>query len=159
MSTSRPITEKISRIVYSLISLSLGIISITMIFSALHGVWDSLHEPTLLTKALLDAVGFIVIGTAVFDVSRFLMEEEVLKVHGEETSMKQRTTLIKFLVIIVIAVSLEALVFVFSAAKKDISLLVYPTFLLLTAVMLVIGLGVYQKLTQGEKYPAIKIKQ
>ncbi|HEO98933.1 MAG TPA: general glycosylation protein [Epsilonproteobacteria bacterium] len=78
------------------------------------------------------------------------MEEEVFKVHGEETITKQRTTLIKFLVIIIIAVSLEALVFVFSAAKKDISLLVYPTFLLLTAVMLVIGLGFYQKMTRTE---------
>lgn len=151
MNTSKPITEKISRTVYALISLSLGIISIAMIVSALYDIWASLHEPTLLTKSLLDAVGFIVIGTAVFDVSRFLMEEEVFKVHDEVTSNKQRTTLIKFLVIIIIAVSLEALVFVFSAAKKDISLLVYPTFLLLTAVMLVIGLGFYQKMTREDK--------
>jgi Na+/proline symporter len=150
MNTSKSISEIISRTVYGLISLSLGLISLTMIGSALYDIWTSLHEQTLLTKALLDAVGFIVIGTAVFDVSRFLMEEEVFKVHDEETSLKQRTTLIKFLIIIIIAVSLEALVFVFSAAKKDISLLVYPTFLLLTAVMFVIGLGVYQKMTREE---------
>ncbi len=151
MNTSKVITERVSRTVYGLISLSLGLISLTMIVSAIYDIWASLHEHTLLTKALLDAVGFIVIGTAVFDVSRFLMEEEVFKVHGEDTSMKQRVTLIKFLVIIIIAVSLEALVFVFSAAKKDISLLVYPTFLLLTAVMFVIGLGVYQKMTRQEQ--------
>ncbi|MEJ2414405.1 MAG: general glycosylation pathway protein [Sulfurimonas sp.] len=150
MSTKKLISEKISQTVYGIISLSLGLISLTMIGSALYDIWASLHEKTLLTKALLDAVGFIVIGTAVFDVSRFLMEEEVFKVHGEETIMKQKTTLVKFLIIIIIAVSLEALVFVFSAAKKDISLLVYPTFLLLTAVMFVIGLGVYQKMTREE---------
>jgi len=151
VNTSKYISEKISGTVYSIISLSLGLISLTMIGSALYNIWTSLHEPTLLTNSLLDAVGLIVIGTAVFDVSRFLLEEEVLKVHGEETSIKQRTTLVKFLVIITVAVSLEALVFVFTAAKKDISLLVYPTFLLLTAVMLVIGLGTYQKLTREER--------
>lgn len=151
MNISKLITERISRTVYGLISLSLGIISLTMIVYALYDIWASLHEKTLLTKALLDAVGFIVIGTAIFDVSRFLMEEEVFKVHGEETAIKQRVILIKFLVIIIIAVTLEALVFVFSSAKKDISLLVYPTFLLLTSVMLVIGLGVYQKMTLEEK--------
>ena len=151
MGISKLITDKISRTVYGLISLSLGIISLAMIVSSLYSIWISLHEQMLFTKALLDAVGFIVIGTAIFDVSRFLMEEEVFKVHGEETSMKQRMILIKFLVIIIIAISLEALVFVFSAAKKDISLLVYPTFLLLTAVMLVIGLGVYQRMTKEEK--------
>lgn len=151
MNASKFITEKISRTMYGLISLSLGLISLAMIVSSLYDIWTSLHEQTLLAKALLDAVGFIVIGTALFDVSRFLMEEEVFKVHGQETGMKQRVTLIKFLVIIIIAVSLEALVFVFSAAKKDISLLVYPTFLLLSAVMLVIGLGAYQKMTREEQ--------
>ena len=151
MNSSKHISEKISGAVYGLISLSLGLISLTMIGAALYDIWTSLHEKELLTKALLDAVGFIVIGAAVFDVSRFLLEEEVFKIHGEETSLKQRTTLIKFLVIITIAVSLEALVFVFTAAKEDISLLVYPTFLLLTAVMLVVGLGVYQKMTREEQ--------
>jgi putative Mn2+ efflux pump MntP len=151
MYASKHISEKISAAVYALISLSLGLISLAMIGSALYDIWMSLHEKTLLTKALLDAVGFIVIGTAVFDVSRFLLEEEVFKVHGDESSLKQRTTLIKFLVIITIAVSLEALVFVFTAAKKDISLLIYPSFLLLTAVMLVIGLGIYQKMTREEQ--------
>jgi hypothetical protein len=136
---------------YTLISLSLGLISLTMIGSGLYNIWLSIYENVQLTTALLDAVGLIVIGTAVFDVSRFLIEEEVFKVHGDETNMKQRTTLIKFLVIIIIAVLLEALVFVFSSAKKDISLLVYPTFLLLTAVFLVIGLGVYQKMTREEQ--------
>lgn len=151
MKTKKLISEKISQSVYALISLSLGFISVTMIGSSLYDIWTSLHEQKLLTKSLLDAVGFIVIGTAVFDVSRFLMEEEVFKVHDEDTIIKQRKTLIKFLIIIIIAVSLEALVFVFSAAKKDISLLVYPTLLLLTAVMFVIGLGVYQKMTLEEK--------
>jgi putative Mn2+ efflux pump MntP len=58
---------------------------------------------------------------------------------------------LKFLVIIAIAVSLEALVFIFDAGKKDISNLIYPTFLLIAAVLVVVGLGVYQKLTQKEE--------
>ncbi len=151
MKNKKLITERISQTAYAIISFALGFISLTMIGSAFYNIWLSLHEQVLLTKALLDAVGLIVIGTAVFDVSRFLVEEEVIKVHGEETGKQQRATLIKFLVIIIIAVFLESLVFVFSAAKTDISLLVYPTFLLLTAVMLVIGLGVYQRITREEE--------
>lgn len=46
--------------------------------------------------------------------------------------------------------SLEALVFIFDAGKKDITMLIYPTFLLIAAVFLVISLGVYQKLSRGE---------
>lgn len=104
----------------------------------------------MLVKALLDAIGLIVIGMAVFDVSKFLMEEEVLSSSGTKSPAKQRETLLKFLVIISIAVSLEALVFVFDAGKKDIAMLIYPTFLLIASVLVVVGLGVYQKLTQSD---------
>ena len=51
--------------------------------------------------------------------------------------------------IIAIAVSLEALVFVFDAGKSVITTLIYPTFLLIFSVLVVLGLGVYQKLTRS----------
>lgn len=141
----------VGRAVYVLISLSLGLISLTMMVVALWSVWVSLHEKTLLVKALLDAIGLIVIGMAVFDVSMFLLEEEVFSGAGEKSPAKQRATLIKFLVIIAIAVSLEALVFVFDAGKNDLGTLIYPTFLLIAAILEVVGLGVYQRLTRDEE--------
>jgi uncharacterized membrane protein YidH (DUF202 family) len=138
------------RVVYGLISLSLGLISLSMMVVALWGIWISIYEKTLLVKALLDAIGLMVIGMAVFDVSKFLVEEEVFQSGGAKSPAKQRETLIKFLVIISIAVSLEALVFIFDAGKKEISNLIYPTFLLIAAVLVVVGLGAYQKLTRDE---------
>ena len=150
MSGIKQISDRMGRFVYALIGLSLALISIAMMVVALWGIWVSIHEKTLLVKALLDAIGLIVIGMAVFDVSKFLLEEEVLQGRGSKSPSKQRDTLIKFLVIIAIAVSLEALVFIFDAGKEEISDLIYPTFLLVAAVLVVIGLGVYQKLTRNE---------
>jgi uncharacterized membrane protein YidH (DUF202 family) len=144
-------SERIGRFFYGLIGSSLAVISLTIMAVALWDIWVSLHEKTLLVKALLDAIGLIVIGMAVFDVSKFLIEEEVIHSGGTKTPAKQRETLLKFLAIISIAVSLEALVFIFDAGKKDISNLIYPTFLLIAAVLVVVGLGVYQKLTRGEE--------
>lgn len=118
---------------------------------ALWEIWLSVHERTLLIAALLNAIGLIVIGMAVFDVSRFLLEEEVFRSSSTKSPAKQRGTLVKFLVIIAIAVSLEALVFVFDAGTKDITTLIYPTLLLMAAVFVVIGMGVYQKLTMAEQ--------
>jgi len=151
MSRIEDISDRMGRVVYGLIGLSLGLISLTMIAVAIWGVWVSVYEKPYLVKALLDAIGLIVIGMAVFDVSKFLLEEEVFQTVGKESPVKQRETLIKFLVIIAIAVSLEALVFIFDAGKKEISNLIYPTFLLIAAVLVVIGLGVYQKLTRNEE--------
>ena len=150
MSRTKDISDHLGRIVYGLISLSLGFISLAMMVIALWDIWVSINEKTLLVKALLDAIGLIVIGMAVFDVSKFLVEEEVFQSGGAKSPAKQRETLIKFLVIISIAVSLEALVFIFDAGKKEISNLIYPTFLLIAAVLVVVGLGAYQKLTRDE---------
>jgi len=150
MTEIKKYSDWIGRFVYGLIGLSLAVISLTMMAVAIWDIWISVHEKTLLVKALLDAIGLIVIGMAVFDVSKFLLEEEVFHSGGTKSPAKQRETLLKFLVIIAIAVSLEALVFIFDAGKKDISNLIYPTFLLIAAVLVVVGLGVYQKLTQNE---------
>jgi uncharacterized membrane protein YidH (DUF202 family) len=150
MSGIKDFSDQMGRFVYGLISLSLCLISLSMMMVALWDIWISVHEKTLLVKALLDAIGLIVIGMAVFDVSKFLLEEEVFHRSSTKSPAKQRETLLKFLVIIAIAVSLEALVFIFDAGKKDISNLIYPTFLLIAAVLVVVGLGVYQKLTRDE---------
>ncbi|WP_174813726.1 general glycosylation pathway protein [Aquisalimonas sp. 2447] len=150
MNKTQGISDWIGRAVYGLISLSLGIISLTMMGVALWDIWLSIHGDTLLVTALLNAIGLIVIGMAVFDVSKFLLEEEVFSSSATKSPAKQRATLLKFLVIIAIAVNLEALVFVFDAGTKDITTLIYPTFLLIAAIFVVVGLGVYQKLTRDD---------
>ena len=150
MNKTKKFSDWVGCVVYGLISLSLGVISLTMMSVALWDIWVSVHEKTLLVTALLDAIGLIVIGMAVFDVSKFLLEEEVSISSGPKSPAKQRGTLLKFLVIIAIAVNLEALAFVFDAGKKDITMLIYPTFLLIAGVFVVVGLGVYQKLTRDD---------
>lgn len=144
---AKNVSAWIARVVYAIISLSLGVISLIIMGVALWDVYCSIHEKNMLVKALLNAIGLIVIGMAVFDVSKFLLEEEVCNRSGTKTLEKQRETLLKFFVIIAIAVSLEALVFIFDAGTKDITTLIYPTFLLIAAILVVVGLGVYQKLT------------
>lgn len=97
--------------------------------------------------ALLDAVGYTVIAIAVFDVGKYLFEEEVI--HGREMrqAREARRSLTKFLSTIAIAVFLEALVAVFQAGKTDITTMIYPTVLLISGVGLVVGLGLYQRLS------------
>nr|MDU9044542.1 hypothetical protein [Candidatus Electrothrix aestuarii] len=147
MSKIKSYPNKISLVMFALISLFLCLISLAMIIFALVNIHTSISDKNLFAKSLLDAVGLIVIGMAVFDVSKFLLEEEVIKSHEEITHATQKATLSKFLVIIAIAVSLEALVFIFNAGKKDISLLIYPAFLLVAVSLLVISLALYHKMT------------
>ncbi len=100
-----------------------------------------------LVVTLLDSVGLTVIAIAVFDVVKYLMEEEVLRDRELRSPKEARQTLTKFLVIICIAVSLESLVFIFGAGRTHVDLLIYPTVLLAVTVLLIVGLGLYQRLS------------
>lgn len=147
MNTSSQMASIVGRVTYGVISLSLMLISLIMIGSALWDIWSSMAENNRLMSALLNGINLIVISMAVFDVSKFLVEEEVFGSKEKESPYEERMRLTRFLVIITIAISLEALVFIFDAAKSDIRTLVYPTFLLIADIAMVFALGVYHKLT------------
>lgn len=148
MNNPNDFSNIIGRLAYGVISISLMFISFIMIGSALWDIWSNIAEKNKLMGALLNGINLIVISMAVFDVSKFLIEEEVFGRKEKESPYEERMRLTRFLVIITIAISLEALVFIFDAAKTDIRTLVYPTFLLFADIAMVFGLGVYHKLTR-----------
>ena len=139
--------ETVSDFIYTVVSLSMLAISLLMIGYGLWEVWHAFNTSGDIVKKMLDAIGLIVISMAVFDVAKYFLEEEVLRDRELRSAREARETLTKFLVIITIAVSLEALVFIFGAGKENVSLLLYPTLLLVAVVLLIVGLGLYQRLS------------
>jgi hypothetical protein len=132
-------------LVYTIASLSLLAISLAMLAYALWEVYGAVQAGQRIIDTMLNAIGLIVIAMAGFDVSKYLMEEEVLRDRELRSASEARQTLTKFLVIIIIAISLEALVFVFRAGSKDFADLLYPTLLIGASAFLVITLGLYQR--------------
>jgi hypothetical protein len=137
----------VASVIYSIVSLTLALISLAMVAYALWEVWTAIATNTAIIQKILDAIGLIVVAVAVFDVAKYLMEEEVLRDRELRSAREARRTLTKFLVIITIAVNLEALVFIFGAGSTDISTLLYPTALLAAGTLMVIGLGIFQRLS------------
>ena len=97
--------------------------------------------------AMLSAIGYVVIAMAVFDVAKYFVEEEVNRGREMRAASEARRSLTKFVSTIAIAVFIEGLVIVFQASKQSLPEMVYPTALLLTAILIVIGLGIYQRLS------------
>jgi len=97
--------------------------------------------------ALLGAVGYVIIAIAVFDVAKFLIEEEVVQSREKQTASEARLSLTKFISTIAIAVFLEALVTVFRVSTDNVAEMLYPTFLLVAGTLLVLGLGAFQRLS------------
>lgn len=100
-----------------------------------------------LATALLDAVGLVIIGFAVVETAKFIAEEEVLRRRELRSPKESRRSLTKFVTIIVIAASLEALVMVFKATRTSIPDVIYPAMLLIASMLALVALGSYQWLS------------
>lgn len=97
--------------------------------------------------AILQAGGYFIVAVAVFDVAKYLMEEEVLRGREMRGAAEARRSLTKFVSTIAIAVFLEGLVVVFLTARRSVSDMLYPILLILAGCVLIVSLGIYQRLS------------
>ena len=130
----------LASVVLMLIALALSIYSAVMIVVSLRGPWSEAGH------SLLESVGYVVIATAVFDVAKYFVEEEVIRAREMRLASEARRSLTKFVSAITIAVFIEGLVLVFRQSHEDIGLLLYPSAVVVTGIGIIVGLGIYQRL-------------
>lgn len=105
-------------------------------------------------EEIVQAISYVVIAVAVFDVAKYFIEEEVLRPKEKQSLSEARVSLTKFMTTIIIAVFIEGLVGVFERSGKAPEDILFPAALLIVATFMVIALGVYQKFSvsaEGEK--------
>ncbi len=118
-----------------------------MVGKALFDLYTLLFVEFRISKSILDAISYTIIAIAVFDVGRYLIEEEVQRNKELRTPGEACRTLTRFMVVITIALALEGLVGVFEAGNRDITKVLFPLALVLSAVVVMVGLGVYQRMS------------
>lgn len=140
--------DLVARIAFGIASTVLMLLAGALIIYAGYQVGHAFWIPeSEVGAALLDAVGYTVIAIAVFDVGKYLLEEEAIRGREMRKAGEARRSMTKFMSTIAIAVFLESLVAVFAASKSNVSDMIYPTLLLVSGVFLVVGLGIYQWLS------------
>lgn len=138
----------VARIGFGLASIALMLLAGALIVYAGMQVVAAYRQPDAnVGSTLLEAVGYTIIAIAVFDVSKYLFEEEAVRGREMRQADEARRSMTKFISTIAIAVFLEALLVVFQTSKTDVQTMLYPTILIFAGVALVVGLGVYQRLS------------
>ncbi len=140
--------ETISRIAFGIASAALAALSLVLMVRGVVDLWlsfamDSEQGGT----ATLKAGGYFIVAVAVFDVAKYLLLEEVVREREMRAPAEARRSLTKFVSTILLAVFLEALVTVFVTARNAVADMIYPTLLLLAGAVLIVCLGVYQRLS------------
>ncbi|MCJ7499880.1 hypothetical protein MUP29_06450, partial [bacterium] len=143
--------KKMFNIIFSGVHLfaALILIALSLIIMgwSVYDVISSIMGGTYFIPLILQSVGAIIISAAIIDVAQYMMEEEVFMNKELRDPEEARRTITKIIAIITIAVSIEGLVFTFKAGTEDLTLLLYPALLIVVSAILIVALGVYQKLS------------
>lgn len=140
--------KNVSKIVFAFASLILIVLAFLLIG---FGVGDLLsimlkswHDGR---NAVILAISYVVIAIAIFDVAKYFIEEEVIRSTEKQSIGEARASLTKFITTIIIAVFVEGLVGIFEVRDKEPQDILYPASLLIVATVIVLSLGVYQRLS------------
>ncbi|RXJ60560.1 hypothetical protein [Candidatus Marinarcus aquaticus] len=142
--------ENLTTLIYLLFAVILTGISLAILWWSTTEVIEAIKNYVNKKEfilVMLQSVGTVIISIAILDISKYMIEEEVFRNKELREPKEARRTLTKIMTIIAIAVSVEGLVYIFKAGANDMHLLIYPAMLILTAVFVIIGLGIYQKLS------------
>lgn len=138
-----------SRLLYTTIAFTLLAAAVMLIVVAVWRTSTGYWTGEAGFESLLDSIGLIIIAVAVADVGKFLFEEEVLADRELRRPAEARGSLTKFMTIIIVALNLEALVLIAKTSRDRVADIVYPALLALLGVVAMIGLGLFQRLSQN----------
>ncbi|RAK58012.1 GNAT family acetyltransferase [Phenylobacterium deserti] len=97
--------------------------------------------------AMVNSLGYLILSLAVFDVARYVFDEEVTRGREMRNAAETRRSITKFITVIIIAVLMDALVALSKAGQADLNQLVYPVVLVAGGGGLLLILGIYQRLS------------
>ena len=141
----RELYSKLALGYFVLATVFLMVLAVVLLLSALWEIIAALVSGEVL--GVLESIGLVIVGFAIIETAKFIAEEEILRESELRSAVESRRSLTKFVTIIVIAVSLEALVMVFEAGRTELRLAIYPAILLVASMFSLVALGAYQWLS------------
>ncbi len=94
-------------------------------------------------QGVIEAIGLITVAIVALQIAQTIGEEEVIREAHISGPTRARRFLSRFMVVIVVAVSIEGLVATFKAIREDIELLPNAAIILAAVGVLLAGWGVF----------------
>lgn len=142
----------VTNIAYILVSLILFAIAFAIIGWSLWEMGEKITSADLSSGGfrfygIMDEVAFLIFSIAVADVAKYLMVEHVIFGKIKKPEVEKQIALSNLMLIISTAFALEGLILTIQVAKTQMQSLIYPILLLVIAAILMITIGVYQRLS------------
>ena len=96
-------------------------------------------------SALLESIGLLTIAVAAFELGQTILEEEVWREVHTSGPTRVRRFLSRFLIVIIVALAIEAMISVFQFAHDDPTYLPHASLIGVAAALLLAGWGLFIK--------------
>ncbi len=136
-----------------LISLLFIVCSATLIYFALIDLWMLVRPADGAERApvnqVLNAISLLTVSVATLELAQTIIEEEVQREAHMAAPTRVRRFLSRFMIVLVVALSIETLVAVFEFSRSDPALLPYAASIGITAAAMLAAWGVFIKLNRA----------
>lgn len=139
---------------YSIVSLLFFACGIALIVFAVLELWQGINlggglESRARFNAVLEAIGLLTIAVAALELGQTILEEEVQREAHMSAPTRVRRFLSRFLIVVVVSLSIETLVAVFRLIHDDPARLPQASTIGLAAAALLVAWGVFIRLNRS----------
>lgn len=131
---------------------STALMMILAIFAIGYAAYEFINyifiKEILSIESIFKPVIALTLGIAIFDLSKTILEQEVLFKSYSKSSQSEYKVLTKFSVTIMIALLIESLMVVFKIAMNDYSQMIHAVYLIGVIAVLLVSLGIFIYLTK-----------
>lgn len=136
---------------YSIAGSSMIFFSFIIIGYSFYEIFFNFYaEAKFNLDAIFKAVVALTLGLAIFDLAKTVMEQEVFFKNYSKSSSVEYKVLTKFLITIIVALSIEALMLVFKIALNDFHQMINALYLIVGIGIIILSLAVFVKVTNNK---------
>ncbi len=139
----------VSKFIYASIGYSLSLFSVILIIYAIFNFASHITDTEInIFQSIFKSIIALTLGLAVFDLAKNLLEHEVIYKDYYDGHNDNKKLLEKFLISIIIALSIEALMTVFKIALSDYRDIIYGVYLILAVSIMIFALSYFNKIAK-----------
>jgi len=136
---------------YSIAGASMILFSFIIIGYSFYEIFFNFYvEAKFNLDAIFKAVVALTLGLAIFDLAKTVMEQEVFFKNYSKSSSVEYKVLTKFLITIIVALSIEALMLVFKIALNDFHQMINALYLIVGIGIIILSLAAFVKVTNNK---------
>jgi hypothetical protein len=129
---------------HALIAVLFTLLALLFLIQAARTGWAAIgDDPLESANQAIEAIGLLAIAVVSLQISQTIAEEEVIRDAHISAPTRVRRYLSRFLVVVVVALSIEGLVGTFKALHEDAEALPYAAATLISAAVLLSAWGIF----------------